>query len=507
MAKANVIIVGAGPGGLIAGMLLAKNGFDVRVFEKNALPGGRNSHLDLGGFKFDVGPTFLMMRFVLDDIFRAVGRKSEDYLEFIRLDPMYRLHFADKMTVDIFEDKEKMKAEIERHFPGQSAGLDTFMVKERRRFLKLFKCLIRDYSTPWSMLNKNILSALPTFNIMTTLYDKLGDYFKPERMRIWFTFQSKYLGMSPWKCPAIFTMIPYVEHKYGIFHTKGGLSEISAAMAKVVGELGGKIDYNTKVKTVLVEKGAAVGVELESGEKVRADAVFVNADFGYAATSLFPPGVIRKWTRARLLSKNYSVSTFMLYLGLDTVYDLPFHNILFAKDYVKNITDLEKGLFPEGNASFYVRNASKFDEKVAPPGMSNIYVLLPVANLKYPQDWKALAPRLRDWTLSQMEERLGMKDLRRHIVAEKVIIPPEWENDYNVFIGATFNLGHNLRQMLYWRPHNKFEEVRNCYIVGGGTHPGSGLPTIYESGVISADLLCRKYGISCATGINKVPDD
>ena len=100
-----------------------------------------------------------------------------------------------------------------------------------------------------------------------------------------------------------------------------------------------------------------------------------------------------------------------------------------------------------------------------------------------------------------------MKDLRQHIVAEKVIVPPEWENDYNVFIGATFNLGHNLRQMLYWRPHNKFEEVKNCYIVGGGTHPGSGLPTIYESGVISADLLCKKYGTSCAGGINRVPDD
>jgi phytoene desaturase len=248
-------------------------------------------------------------------------------------------------------------------------------------------------------------------------------------------------------------------------------------------------------------------VALENGEEDRADAVIVNADFGYAATRLFPPGVIRKWTRARLLTKNYSVSTFMLYLGLDKVFDLPFHNIVFADDYVKNITDLEKGLLPAGNASFYVRNASVVDERLAPAGMSNVYVLMPVANQMYPQDWSVAAHELRDWTLSQMEERLGMTGLRGHIVAEKTIVPPEWEDDYNVFIGATFNLGHNLRQMLYWRPHNKFEEVGNCYLVGGGTHPGSGLPTIYESGVITADLLCKEHGIARSGPANRVPAD
>jgi phytoene desaturase len=400
-----------------------------------------------------------------------------------------------------------MRAEIARHFPDHVEGLERFMAEERRRFLKLFRCLIRDYSTPWSMANMNILSALPSMSITRSLYGKLGDYFEPERMRIWFTFQSKYLGMSPWKCPALFTMIPYVEHKYGIYHTKGGLSEISAAMARVIEELGGSIVYETPVARVQVENGKAVGVALENGQEERADAVVVNADFGYAATQLFPPGVIRKWTRDRLLAKNYSVSTFMLYLGLDKVFDLPFHNIVFAEDYVKNITDLEKGLLPLGNASFYVRNASVVDDSLAPAGMSNVYVLMPVANQTSPQDWTVVTPQMRDWTLAQMELRLGMTDLQRHIVAEKVVVPPEWESDYNVFIGATFNLGHNLRQMLYWRPHNRFEEVRNCYLVGGGTHPGSGLPTIYESGVIAADLLSKEHGIRCTGTANLVPTD
>jgi phytoene desaturase len=502
--KRKVVIVGAGPGGLVTGMLLANKGFDVVMLEKNASPGGRNAAIQVGDFKFDTGPTFLMMKFVLDSIFRAVGRNVDECLTFTRLTPMYRLHFADSQ-VDITDDHQAMKQEIDRFFPGEARRFDQFMEKEDWRFRKLFKCLIREYNTPFSMVNKNILTSLPAFSLTRSLYDALGDYFPSERLRIMFTFQSKYLGMSPWKCPALFTMIPYVEHAYGIYHVQGGLSEISAAMATAVTEDGGEIRYNATVRQVLVEQGRATGVELEDGTRIMAEAVVMNADFGYAATNLFPPGAIRKWTRDHLVRKNFSVSTFMLYLGVDKVYDIPHHNIVFSEDYIKNVKDLEAGAVPVGNASFYVRNTGRTDSTVQPPGTSGIYVLVPVPNLMSHLDWEGQTRALRDWVVGQMETRLGMTDLSRHIVAERIHTPETWQNDYNVFLGATFNLGHNLRQMLYFRPHNRFEEVRNVYLVGGGTHPGSGLPTIYESGVISAMDICERFGTACGEDINHSP--
>ncbi|MHC4885557.1 MAG: hypothetical protein ACYTGH_10780 [Planctomycetota bacterium] len=140
--------------------------------------------------------------------------------------------------------------------------------------------------------------------------------------------------------------------------------------------------------------------------------------------------------------------------------------------------------------SIYVRNASVTDKTLAPEGHSALYILVPVANNRSPLTWgEEEVRRYRDAIVQRIEARTGMKDLSKHIVVEERITPTDWEHDHNLFIGSTFNMGHHLSQMLYLRPHNRFEEVERCYLVGGGTHPGSGLPTIYESGRISADLV------------------
>jgi phytoene desaturase len=297
-------------------------------------------------------------------------------------------------------------------------------------------------------------------------------------------------------------MIPYVEHHFGIYHVQGGLSEISAGMARAAAEDGAKIHYNTPVKRLILKGKECRGVELEDGRKIKADAVIVNADFAHAMTTIVPKRKLKKYTLAKLRKKRYSVSTFMIYLGLDKVYDIQHHTVLFAKNYRKNLDTISAGKIPWGNASFYVRNSSITDPKVAPPGHSGIYVLVPVPNKKAKIDWKKDGPKLRNWVIGQMKKRLGMHDIEQHIIEETVITPDNWKNDYDVFLGATFNLGHNLSQMLYFRPHNKFEELDNVYLVGGGTHPGSGLPTIYESGRISAGLICRKHGKECGRKIH-----
>ena len=483
-----IIIVGAGPGGLTAGMLLSHQGFDVEIFEKEDRVGGRNAAIELEGFTFDTGPTFLMMKFILDEVFDATGRNSSDYLDFKKLDPMYRLIFADK-TLDLTDDHKKMEETIAKLFPGDEEGYLRLLKKEKRRYERMYPCLQKPYHKISSLWNKDLLKAYPSLSIGKSMHDVLSGYFDDERLRISFTFQSKYLGMSPWSCPAAFMIIPYIEHAFGIYHVKGGLSKISDAMAKVVVEEKGKIHLKSPVKDLMMEEKEVKGIRLEDGSRHVADAVILNPDFSYSVTELVDTGLLKRWSPGKLAKKNFSCSTFMLYLGLDKLYKMPHHNIIFSEDYESYIKDIENNKDPGDDISIYIRNASVTDPSLAPAGKSNIYVLVPVTNKRSGYGWKKNKKRFRDKVIERIKQRTAMKDIDKHIVAEKIITPDDWESDYNVFLGATFNLGHDISQMLYFRPHNKFEELGNCYLVGGGTHPGSGLPTIYESGRITAKMI------------------
>ncbi len=491
--KHNITIVGAGPGGLTTAMLLANRGFKVTIFEKESHVGGRNAAIQGKGYKHDIGPTFLMMKFILDEVFEEAGRHIDNYLKFVKLEPMYRLQFED-LRLEPTTVREAMLQQLDEHFPGNRAGYDKFMAVEKERFHRMYPCLQKDYTSVGQYLSKDMLRALPKLSIGRSLISVLGDYFNNEKLKLSFTFQSKYLGMSAWDCPGAFGILPYVEHAFGVYHVVGGLSEISEAMAKVCRELGVDLRLSTPVKELVLEDRKVSGVKLATGETILADETVINADFGYAMKNLVPQGVLKKYSPEKVDAREYSCSTFMLYLGLDKVYDLPHHTIFFAGDYKRNISDIFQSKVLSDDLSFYIRNASVTDPTLAPPGHSAIYVLVPVPNRTARIDWAKEKAVFRDRVLNAMESRGGMVNLRNHIRDEIVFTPQTWQ-DMNIQFGATFNLAHSLNQMLYFRPRNKFEELDNCYLVGGGTHPGSGLPTIYESGRIAANLISRRYGV------------
>jgi len=495
--KKHIVIIGAGPGGLCAGMLLSKRGFKVSLFDKNSEVGGRNRPIRLGKFVFDTGPTFLLMKHVLDDMFALCGRRSADYLDFIKLDPMYRLLFSDR-AVQVYSDREKMREQLSDAFPEGSAGYDAYLKKEGERFEKLYPCIQRDYSSLKAFFSWDLLRAVPSLALNHSVFTNLGKYFKEEKMRLVFSFQSKYLGMSPWDCPALFTMLSYLEHEYGIYHVKGGLNQIAAAMAKVIIEQGGAIFTDTAVKSLIVGNKTVKGVRLQDGSEVLADEVIVNADFAYAMTNLVEPDALQQYSPDKVAKLEYSCSTFMLYLGLNTRYDLPHHTIAFAEDYVTNVSNIFHNKILSKDFSFYVQNACVSDDTLAPEGKSALYVLVPMPNNESGLDWETLCAEKREQVLDTLETRMGLTGIREHIECEKIITPQTWETEENVYRGATFSLSHKFSQLLYWRPHNQFQELRQCYLVGGGTHPGSGLPTIYESAHISAKLICKKYGVSFA---------
>jgi phytoene desaturase len=225
--------------------------------------------------------------------------------------------------------------------------------------------------------------------------------------------------------------------------------------------------------------------------------VVINADFGHAMATLFPEGSLKKYKPASLRQREYSCSTFMIYLGLDRSYpEAEHHSIVFARDYKKGMEDITKNKCISDDLSVYIRNAAPLDPSCAPAGHAALYILAPVPNNTSGIDWEKHRASYRERILKLLEERTPYKDIRKHIREELVVTPADWEKNVAVFLGATFNMAHSWRQMLYFRPHNKFEEFDNTYLVGGGTHPGSGLPTIFESARISSNLICRKYGIA-----------
>ncbi len=475
-------------------MILAHRGLQVTVLEKNDVLGGRNAPLRLENYTFDTGPTFLMMRFILEEMFEEAGHKASEYLEFRPLDPMYRLVFDDREIL-VSSNPATMREQLRGAFGEKDAGLDAFLREEGKRFEMLYPCIQKDYATLGSMVSMTLLRAFPYLAVTKTVFQNLGRYFKEEKLRMVFSFQSKYLGMSPWKCPAFFTMLPYIEHRYGIEHVIGGLNRISAAMAQAAQAEGAEIRLKTPVERLLLKGRRVQGVKLVNGEDIPADAVFLNADFGHAMSHLVPKGVLRKYTPAKLHKKDYSCSTFMMYLGLDKRYPLNHHTIIFAKDYRSNVNAVFGDGSLSSDLSVYVQNACVTDPSLAPEGHSTLYILAPVPNNDSGLDWQATQTAFRKKVLSIIKERLKLPDLEEHIRVERIITPNDWEHQGAIFKGATFNLSHKFSQLLYLRPRNRFEELDGVYLVGGGTHPGSGLPTIFESARISSNLLCRDMAV------------
>lgn len=497
MGKKRVLIIGAGPGGLSCGMLLAHRGFDVTILEKTDVIGGRNAAFKLGNYTFDTGPTFFLMKDILERIFEDTGRDLDDYVKLRDIEPMYRLVFSKEKDFYPSTDERKMKKELERVFPGSSGAYDKYMRKEKAKYDSLIPCLEAPYCSFKDLFKMRFIKAIPYLDAHLSLFDVLGRYFSYDELKLAFTFQAQYIGMSPWKAPGTFSLISYIEHSGGIYHVEGGLNQLSTGMAKAFQEMGGKIQFFSNVKKLIIKGDTAKGVELEDGRKFSSDYVVINSDFAYSMTNLVDESKRKKYTNKKLAAKEYSCSTYMIYLGVNKIYeDLPHHNIIFADDYRANIKDITEDFVPSDDTSFYVQNASVTDKTLAPKGKSAIYVLVPTTNNKSNINWEAEKDKVRERVLDLMETKGGFSDIRKHIEEEKIITPQNWEDDYNVYLGAVFNLGHQISQMLFLRPHNRFECFKNCYLVGGGTHPGSGLPTIYESGRISADLLTKDAGLS-----------
>ena len=484
----SAVIVGAGPGGLAAAMLLAKSGVKVTVVEKRGVVGGRTSTIEQDGFKFDVGPTFFLYPQVLKEIFAAVGYDLAAEVPMTRLDPQYRLVFGAGGELLATPNVERMEEAIAAISPEDAKQFHSFITHNRTKLAKFLPFLQSPFESWRDLAKLDMMKLLPLLAPWKSLDSDLQTHFKDERIRLGFSFQSKYLGMSPFRCPSLFSILSFLEYEHGVFHPTGGCGSVTRAMARVCREMGVEILLNEPVERVLVEDGKAIGVKT-ANHSLPADAVVMNADFAGAIRRLVPNRLRNKWTDERLARKKYSCSTFMMYLGIDGRYDdVSHHTIYLAENYKQNLRDIEELHRLSEMPSFYVQNASVTDETLAPAGQSTLYVLLPVTHDAGMIDWAEEMPRYREIALDQME-KIGITDVRRRIRTEKIVTPAGWAGEFDLYKGATFSMAHSLGQMLHLRPHNRFEDIDRMYLVGGGTHPGSGLPVIFESARITSRLL------------------
>ena len=484
----HAVVVGAGPGGLAAAMLLAKSGVKVTVVEKRGQVGGRTSTLEQDGFRFDVGPTFFLYPRVLREIFAATGYDLDAEVPMTRLDPQYRLVFGAGGELLATPNVERMTKAIAAISPEDAGRFHEFITLNRTKLAKFLPFLQSPFESWRDLAKPEMLKLLPLLAPWRSLDDDLQAHFKDERIRLGFSFQSKYLGMSPFRCPSLFSILSFLEYEHGVFHPTGGCGAVTKAMARIAREMGVGILLDEPVERVLVENGKAIGVKTQN-HSLPADAVVVNADFAGAMKRLVPNHLRNKWTDATLAKKDYSCSTFMMYLGIEGRYDdVSHHTIYLAENYRDNLKDIEERHRLSENPSFYVQNASVTDATLAPSGHSTLYVLLPVTHESAGVDWAKEMPRFRELALDQME-KIGITDVRRRIRTEKIMTPAGWQGEFDLYKGATFSMAHSLKQMLHLRPHNRFEDIDQMYLVGGGTHPGSGLPVIFESARITSRLL------------------
>jgi phytoene desaturase len=478
-----ILIVGAGPGGMATAMRLAAAGYEVAIYEAADRVGGRMRGFARGDYQFDTGPTILQVPHVYEELFGTCGLRFDDYVKLIRLDPNTRIKFWDDSHLDLTSDLSAFKAQLARFGPDLPASFDRWYVEHLRKDIVGYgPYLGSPVRSPLGYLRPDEIAAALPFRPWESLYQHFERFFPDERLVYALGYQAKYLGMHPRACSSVFSLVTFLEFHYGIWHPEGGFRALAQGLARAAQDLGVQIELNRSVRQVLVENGRARGLLMLDGERIMADAVVVNADFGHALQHLIPADARGPYTDRKLNSLEFSCSTFMLYLGVDRRWDdLPHHQLYLSPNIRRHDPSWAKSaVLDEEDPSFYVCNPTIVDPANAPAGHSTLFVLVPVPNLRHPIDWRAKQHSYRELIVRQMA-KLGYEGVERHIVAEHCYTAETWRDEHRTYLGAVFNLIHSWTQLGPLRPHIRHSGAKGLYWIGGAVHPGSGLLTIMEA--------------------------
>jgi phytoene desaturase len=476
--KKKIAVIGAGVGGLAAAARLSYKGFEVEVFEKLSRCGGRNHLLEDRGFKFDMGPSFVLMPDFFEEVFSFCGEDLKDYLDLRALEISYKIFYPDSDSLTVYRDSERTKQELERIEKGSAARFEEF-IAEITRLYKTVRPLLHRCFTKKDLFNPSLWLLVTKIRAFDSYWGLARKFFKSEKLCYAFTFEAMFMGVSPFEAPAFYSVISYADHVQKIYHPMGGMYQIPLALEKMARKFGAKFHYDHEIDALEKHKGSFV---LRQGPaEARADQVVINADYAYTQRHLL---------KRKLPNFKYSCSVYLIYLGISRKLEgLAHHNLFFAKDLRKNLQAIFKDKAMTLDASFYIHVPTVTDPGLAPPGKEIVYILVPVPNLEGSGiPMSEYDGAVRDFVFEQLNKKCGFR-VQDFIEVEHRFYPEDFIKRYNIKFGATFGLSHNLTQSAFFRPANFDPRLKNVYYVGASTQPGGGLPVVIAGSKIVADLI------------------
>ncbi len=521
-ARPSAVVVGSGFGGLSLALRLQGLGFNVTIVEKLDKAGGRAYVREVDGFKFDMGPTVITVPHFIEELFsitrdqnhleqpdypeavldpsrRVVsgisgGPATSKYCDIVPVLPFYRIYFDDGTFFDYDGDPENTKRQIERIEPGDLDGYQRFHDDAEKIFKTGFLELGYTYFGDITSMLK-VTPALFRLDAVRNLFRFASKYFKSDKLKQVFSFETLLVGGNPLRVPAIYAMIHFVEKTWGVHYVRGGTGALVEGFVKKFEELGGVIEFEAEVATInTVDQGAfkkpkTTGVTLKDGRVLDADIVCSNADYAHTYMDLIDSRHRSKNSDSAVKRKRYSMSLFVVYFGFKKTtnpLELKHHNIILGPRYEELLTDIFDRKILAKDFSQYLHLPTLTDPSMAPEGHHAAYTLIPVPNLKGETNWDVEGPRLMNTVLQYLDEGGFIPNLMNNLVHASFVDPKYFKNVLNSHLGNGFGVEPTLTQTAYFRPHNRSRDIENLYLVGANTQPGAGTPAVMMSAKITA---------------------
>jgi phytoene desaturase len=494
--KRRAAVIGSGFGGLAAAIRLQCAGIDTVIYEARDKPGGRAYVYEDKGFKFDGGPTVITAPNCIEELFELAGRNMSDYVELIPVAPFYRLCWSDGDSFDYVGDSDKMAEQIRGRSVADAEGYLRFVEYSKKVFDKGYTELVAQPFLRFADMIK-VAPDLLRLRADRSVYGTVSRFVKDEHVRQALSFHSLLVGGNPFDTSAIYTLIHYLEKKWGVWFPRGGTGALVAGLVRLFEELGGELRLSDPVSSISVEQSGGRSVHVvnsQQGPAQRYDMVVSNADVHHTYAKLYKGTKSARLTAWRLSKMDWSMSLFVLYFGTDRTYhdDVVHHTIIFGPRYKELLRDIFSGSDLPDDFSLYLHMPTLTDPSLAPPGCDSFYVLSPVPHLGNAKiDWEKVAPIYAERLLTYLEDYLP--DLRKHVVTKQWLTPQGFETDLRAYQGSAFSCAPTLRQSAWFRPHNRDANIEALYIVGAGTHPGAGLPGVINSAKATTQVILQDF--------------
>ncbi|MBU6413888.1 MAG: phytoene desaturase [Planctomycetes bacterium] len=506
LSNKHVVVVGAGLAGLAASVELASRGIRVTLVDQNRHAGGKMNVLREGGFSFDMGPTILTLPQVLAGIIRRSGRRVEDYIQLVDLDPQWRCFYEDGTVINLRRDVETMARQLDQQFPLMRPG-DGYkkFIGYARRMQRLsekvfyYKDLegVKDMMFAKGSNDPAILKDVLAMRMHSTVAATAHGMINEPHLRQLVEHFMQYVGSSPFLAPAILSLIASAQTDHGVWYSMGGTRKWAEALERIAGEIGVEFVLGEKVARITTNNNVATGVNLANGREIKADAVLSNCDVQRTYTSLV--GTAEANSRQQSIARKYTpaCSGVVLYLGLNRRYEhLAHHNFIFSKDSRAEFEDIYTKGIPAADPTLYLAVPSRTDEHQAPPGGEALYILVHTAYQRPGQIWEGsggLLERYKPVIMAKLRS-FGMQDIDQHIVVERHLSPAMIDTMYNAEGGAIYGLASHGKLAGGFKPRNRCPIIKGLYLGGGSTNPGPGVPMVTMSGVTAARCVLQDFG-------------